>query len=65
MEDRHLPIMVELLGIDAPQIRTWLCNRKIVTTNEVLTKPLTITQVTHQATHHYTGNSPIHLPLHR
>ena len=43
--DKHLPIMAELLGIETEQIRMWLCNRKIVTANEVLTKPLTASQV--------------------
>jgi len=43
--DEHLPVMAELLGIDTEQIRFWLCNRKIVTANETVTKPLTSTQV--------------------
>lgn len=43
--DKHLPLMAELLGIDTEQIRMWLCNRKIVTAQEVLTKPLTVSQV--------------------
>jgi len=38
-------VMAELLGIDAEQMRFWLCNRKIVTANESVTKPLTATQV--------------------
>jgi len=37
--------MADLLGIDTEQIRFWLCNRKIVTANETVTKPLTSTQV--------------------
>jgi len=37
--------MADLLGIDTEQIRFWLCNRKIVTANETVTKPLTATQV--------------------
>lgn len=37
--------MADLLGIDAEQMRFWLCNRKIVTANETVTKPLTSTQV--------------------
>jgi len=40
--------MAELLGIDTEQIRFWLCNRKIVTANETVTKPLTSTQVCHR-----------------
>ena len=40
--------MAELLGIDEEQIRQWLCNRKIVTANEVLVKPLTLSQVSGQ-----------------
>ena len=43
--DKHLPIMAELLGVDEDQMRYWLCHRKIVTANEVLTKPLTAAQV--------------------
>jgi len=43
--DEHLPVMAELLGIDTEQIRFWLCNRKIVTANETVTKPLTSAQV--------------------
>jgi len=46
--DEHLPVMAELLGIDTEQIRFWLCNRKIVTANETVTKPLTSTQVCHR-----------------
>jgi myosin-5 len=37
--------MAEMLGIDLEQIRNWLCKRKIVTANEVLSKPLNIAQV--------------------
>ena len=44
--DVHLPITCRLLGIDKEQMQYWLCNRKIVTANEVLTKPLTVAQVT-------------------
>ena len=43
--DVHLPITCRLLGIDKEQMQYWLCNRKIVTANEVLTTPLTISQV--------------------
>lgn len=42
--DKHLPLMAEMLGVDMEQMRHWLCQRKIVTANEVLTKPLTISQ---------------------
>ena len=42
--DKHFPLMAEMLGIDADQMRNWLCHRKIVTANEILTKPLTIAQ---------------------
>lgn len=43
--DKHLPVMAEMLGIDAEQMRKWLCHKKIVTAHEVLTKPLSISQV--------------------
>ncbi|KAK2149285.1 hypothetical protein LSH36_457g02032 [Paralvinella palmiformis] len=42
--DKHLPLMAEMLGVDMEQMRHWLCQRKIVTANEILTKPLTISQ---------------------
>jgi len=42
--DVHLPITCQLLGIDQDQMQYWLCNRKLVTANEVLTTPLTLTQ---------------------
>jgi len=47
MQDTDLSseIACKLLGIDKEQMRYWLCNRKIVTANEVLTKPLTVIQV--------------------
>ena len=56
--DKHLPIMAEMLGIDQEQIRNWLCKRKIVTANEVLTKPLNISQVITLiiGTQHFSGN---------
>ena len=44
--DVHLPITCSLLGIDKEQMQYWLCNRKLVTANEVLTTPLTQSQVT-------------------
>lgn len=37
--------MCKLLGIEESQMRMWLCHKKIVTVGEVLTKPLTLTQV--------------------
>jgi len=43
--DVHLPITCRLLGIDKDQMQYWLCNRKIVTANEVLTTPLSLSQV--------------------
>ena len=43
--DKHLPLMAELLGINEDQIRMWLCNKKVVSATEVITKPLTVTQV--------------------
>jgi len=43
--DVHLSITCRLLGIDKEQMQYWLCNRKIVTANEVLTTPLTQSQV--------------------
>lgn len=44
-DDKHLSIMCKLLGIEESQMRMWLCHKKIVTVGEVLTKPLTLTQV--------------------
>ena len=40
--------MGEMLGIDGEQMRTWLCNRKIITANETLIKPLTLSQVSNR-----------------
>lgn len=34
-----------LLGISSSSLSRWLCNRQIITTREVLTKPLTVSQV--------------------
>jgi len=42
--DPHLSIMGEMLGIDGDYMRMWLCNRKIITANETLVKPLTLSQ---------------------
>ncbi|XP_041459898.1 unconventional myosin-Va-like isoform X4 [Lytechinus variegatus] len=40
VENESLPILCNLLGIEEDAMRKWLCNRKIVTVQEVLTKPL-------------------------
>ena len=34
-----------LLGVSSSSLSRWLCNRQIITTREVLTKPLTVSQV--------------------
>ncbi|XP_078360518.1 unconventional myosin-Va-like [Oculina patagonica] len=39
-KDHHLTVAADLLGIDRSQFKKWLCNRKIVTVQEVLIKPL-------------------------
>ncbi|XP_022802810.1 unconventional myosin-Va-like isoform X2 [Stylophora pistillata] len=39
-KDFHLAVAADLLGIDRSQFKKWLCNRKIVTVQEVLIKPL-------------------------
>ncbi|XP_071497949.1 unconventional myosin-Va-like, partial [Diadema antillarum] len=39
-DNENLPILCGLLGVDEDQMCKWLCNRKIVTVREVLTKPL-------------------------
>ena len=44
--DEYLPLMTEILGVEKEQMRMWLCNRKIVTAQESLVKPLTVQQVT-------------------
>ena len=44
--DEYLPLMTEILGVEKEQMRMWLCNRKIVTAQESLVKPLTMQQVT-------------------
>lgn len=44
-KDSNLTNMCKLLGIEESQMRMWLCHRKITTVNEVLTKPLTASQV--------------------
>lgn len=40
--DVHLAIAADLLGVDRNQFKKWLCNRKIVTVQEVLIKPLDV-----------------------
>jgi len=40
--DRHLRILAELLQLDANEMRSWLCHRKIVSTREVFFKPMTV-----------------------
>ncbi|XP_059173032.1 unconventional myosin-Va-like [Physella acuta] len=43
-KDPSITVMCKLLGIEESQMRMWLCNRKIQTVNETLTKPLTESQ---------------------
>ena len=43
--NENLPVLCDLLGIEEVQMMKWLCNRKIITVKEILTKPLTRTQV--------------------
>ena len=44
-KDQSLTMVCKLLGIEESQLRMWLCNRKIETVGETLTKPLTESQV--------------------
>ena len=44
-KDKSLTMVCKLLGIEESQLRMWLCNRKIETVGETLTKPLTESQV--------------------
>lgn len=46
-KDEYLPLMTQIFGVEKEQMRTWLCNRKIVTAQESVVKPLTIQQVNH------------------
>ena len=39
-DDESSQKMAELFQIDGNQMRNWLCNRKIVTARETLTKPM-------------------------
>ncbi|XP_074612959.1 unconventional myosin-Va-like isoform X2 [Acropora palmata] len=41
-KDVHLSIAAELLGVQRNQLKKWMCNRKIVTVQEVLIKPLNV-----------------------
>ena len=43
--DPHLQIASVLLGVDHDQLHQWLCHRRIATTKDVFTKPLTPPQV--------------------
>ncbi len=43
--DEYLPLMTQIFGVEKEQMRTWLCNRKIVTAQESVVKPLTVQQV--------------------
>ena len=44
-KDKNITTACRLLGIDESQMRMWLCNRKITTVGEVLTKPHIASQV--------------------
>ena len=37
--------MTEIFGVEKEQMRMWLCNRKIITAQESVVKPLTMQQV--------------------
>ncbi|XP_070177929.1 unconventional myosin-Va-like [Littorina saxatilis] len=43
-KEPSLSVVCKLLGIEEPGLRMWLCNRKIQTVGETLTKPLTESQ---------------------
>ncbi|KAK4298029.1 hypothetical protein Pmani_029591 [Petrolisthes manimaculis] len=45
-QDESLHIVSELLGIDAEELKMWLCHRKIVSGREVFTKPMTLREAT-------------------
>ncbi|XP_034243540.1 unconventional myosin-Va isoform X2 [Thrips palmi] len=45
-KDRHLAIFCELLEIDMNELRTWLCQRRIVSVREVLNTPMNVTEAT-------------------
>lgn len=40
-KDPSIGVACKLLGVDEQQLRTWICNKKITTVGETLTKPLT------------------------
>uniref|UniRef100_A0A8C3Y8F3 Myosin VC n=25 Tax=Passeriformes TaxID=9126 RepID=A0A8C3Y8F3_CATUS len=42
--NKHLNIFCELLGLNCDKVARWLCHRKIVTTSETVTKPMTRAQ---------------------
>ncbi|XP_021923468.1 unconventional myosin-Va [Zootermopsis nevadensis] len=42
--DKHLLLLAELLQLDASEMRSWLCHRKIVSMREVFFKPMTVTE---------------------
>jgi len=42
VNDRHRLILAELLQLDANEMRSWLCHRKIVSAREVFIKPMTV-----------------------
>ncbi|KAJ7402784.1 hypothetical protein BTVI_83335 [Pitangus sulphuratus] len=44
MEDKHLNIFCELLGLNCDKMSRWLCHRKIITTSETVVKPMTRAQ---------------------
>ncbi|ETE68357.1 Myosin-Va [Ophiophagus hannah] len=41
VDDKHLNIFCELLGVESDKIAQWLCHRKIITTSETVIKPMT------------------------
>ncbi|KAG8145016.1 hypothetical protein E2320_013396 [Naja naja] len=41
VDDKHLNIFCELLGVESDKIAQWLCHRKIITTSETVVKPMT------------------------
>ncbi|KAJ9582514.1 hypothetical protein L9F63_003128, partial [Diploptera punctata] len=43
-DDKHLLILAELLQLDAREMRSWLCHRKIVSMREVFFKPMTVNE---------------------
>jgi myosin-5 len=43
--DKNLLILAELLQLDASEMRSWLCHRKIVSMREVFFKPMTVAEV--------------------